>query len=314
VLGLVYRSHVHKNLPTAQNPLAISNDPAVQQRRDECKAKVDSRKSLPGYAYNTVKMHKSPPGDRCALSQVGAGSRHLDIIRSKVLKCMYSHLRAQCNEHFEQTGVNAWFVIRNSAEFIQEQPNATSFMESCDYQNWQCAGACGRGACPCGRIADYWASQRTLPCPRCRKGIIRAYDVDVMCRIACRRCQQPTDAPPAPPPGLQSEPRRPCPRQTGARPDQEPPARAAQSSRARCCRPRARTPGVGGWFCDLNVNWQHFGVICGYLSVIRLSRFPGSCPCLLIAAGQGAGRRRAPARAVAGREPAPPVLAVGFAT
>jgi hypothetical protein len=50
---------------------------------------------------------------------------------------------------------------------------------------------------------------------RCRKGIIRAYDVDVMCRIACRRCQQPTDAPPAPPPGLQSAPGRPFPRQTG---------------------------------------------------------------------------------------------------
>jgi hypothetical protein len=44
---------VHKGPSTAQNPLAIPNDPAVQQRRDERKAKVDSRKSLPGYAYKT---------------------------------------------------------------------------------------------------------------------------------------------------------------------------------------------------------------------------------------------------------------------
>jgi hypothetical protein len=46
---------------------------------------------------------------------------------------MYSHLRAQCNEHFEETGVNAWFIIHNSAEFTRELPNRTPFMESYDF-------------------------------------------------------------------------------------------------------------------------------------------------------------------------------------
>ena len=80
---------------------------------------------------------------------------------------------------------------------------------------------------------------------RCRKGVMRAYGVDVMCRIACRRYQY----------SRRARPLRPCPRpvsraspgaRTLARPGQEPPTGVAQRSRAHCCRQRA--PGIcGGW-------------------------------------------------------------------
>ena len=92
----------------------------------------NKNKDLPGYLYETRKLHKKLPAGRGIASQSGSCIRYLDRMLDMGTQVVYKLLRRRSLRIYEQTGINPWWIVTNSKQVTTELPAQTPNLECAD--------------------------------------------------------------------------------------------------------------------------------------------------------------------------------------